>query len=194
MRTPLAPSQPLTRIAGVDVRMKLECLQGTGSFKLRGATNTILALTDQERARGVLAVSSGNHGRAVAAVAADLGLRAVICLAEGVPRNKVEAIRRYGAEVVIAGSNYVEASVRAHQISREQGLSFVHPYDEPPVIAGQGTIGLEILEDQPATDTLIVPISGGGLIAGVAVHRTSVNTGPPARAAVGGPRPNRPPP
>ena len=175
VRTPLIPSRELTRAAGGDVRLKLECLQETGSFKLRGATNRALSIPTTERARGVIAVSSGNHGRAVAAVASRLGVKALICLGEGVPRIKVEGIRSYGAEVLIAGATYEEASVRAHAIERERGMNFIHPYDEPAVIAGQGTIGLEILEDFPRVEILVVPISGGGLIAGIALAAKSIN-------------------
>lgn len=175
VRTPLVPSRELTRAAGGDVRLKLECLQETGSFKMRGATNRVLSIPATERARGMIAVSSGNHGRAVAAVASRLGLKALICLGEGVPRNKVEGIRSYGAEVLIAGANFEEAAIRASTIEREQGMIFIHPFDEPAVIAGQGTIGLEILEDFPGVEILVVPISGGGLIGGVALAAKSVD-------------------
>lgn len=175
VRTPLVPSRELTRVAGGDVRLKLECLQETGSFKMRGATNRALSIPATERARGMIAVSSGNHGRAVAAVASRLGLKALICLGEGVPRNKVEGIRSYGAEVLIAGANFEEAAIRASTIEREQGMIFIHPFDEPAVIAGQGTIGLEILDDFPGVEILVVPISGGGLIGGVALAAKSVD-------------------
>ncbi len=175
VRTPLVPSRDLTRAAGGDVRLKLECLQETGSFKLRGATNRVLSITAADRARGVIAVSSGNHGRAVAAVASRMGVKALICLGEGVPPNKVEGIRSYGAEVLIAGANFEEAAMRASTIEREQGMIFIHPFDEPAVIAGQGTIGLEIMEDFPGVEILVVPISGGGLIGGIALAAKSVD-------------------
>ena len=177
VRTPLVPSRELSRAAGGDVRVKLECLQETGSFKLRGATNRALSIPAADRARGVIAVSSGNHGRAVAAVASRLGLKALICLGEGVPPNKAEGIRSYGAEVLIAGATYEEASIRAHAIEREQDLTFIHPYDDPAVIAGQGTIGLEILEDFRNVEILVVPISGGGLIGGIALAAKSIDPG-----------------
>jgi threonine dehydratase len=135
----------------------------------------MLSLSNEERARGVIAVSSGNHGRAVAAVAAQAGICAVICLAETVARNKVEAIRRTGAEVVLAGQSYDEASARAGQLQRERGLTFIHPFDDPCVIAGQGTIGIELLEDLPDLDTAIVPLSGGGLISGIALALKAAN-------------------
>lgn len=169
VRTPLIRSYPLGDRSGARVHMKLENVQQTGSFKLRGATNSMLRLDARERANGVIAVSSGNHGRAVSYVARELGVSAVVCVAENVPANKVEGIRRYGAEVVIAGPTYNEAAARAGRLQRERGLSFVHPFDHPDVIAGQGTVGLEILEDLPTVDTVLVPLSGGGLISGVAV-------------------------
>jgi len=134
-----------------------------------------LSLTNDEKARGVLAVSTGNHGRAVSYVAETLGLRAVICLAEGVPQNKVDALRRLGAEIVIHGKSYDEATEHAFRLQEERGLTMIHPFDEPFVIAGQGTIGLELLEDLPRIDTAIVPLSGGGLISGIAVALKSAN-------------------
>ncbi len=160
---------------GTDVHLKLECLQGTGSFKLRGATNRILSLPGEDRARGVIAVSSGNHGRAVAAVACGLGIGAVICLGRGVPNHKVEGIRSWGAEVLIAGEDYEEAAVAAARIALDRGLTFIHPFDDPLVIAGQGTIGLEIAEDLDGVDTVLVPISGGGMIAGIALAMKSAD-------------------
>jgi threonine dehydratase len=177
VRTPLLPSRPLTERAGAEVRLKPECLQPTGSFKLRGATNKILSLSDEERRRGLITMSSGNHGRAVACVASGLGIRAIVCLYETVPSIKVEGIRQYGAEVLIAGATFDDADLRAAEMEREQGLSFIHPFDDPPVIAGQGTIGLEILEDLPDVDTVLVPVSGGGLISGIALAVKSANPG-----------------
>jgi threonine dehydratase len=159
---------PLLGSSVVPVRLKLECRQETGSFKLRGATNRLLTLSDDERARGVVAVSSGNHGRAVAKVSADLGVRAVICLSGRVPAFKADAIRALGARVVVAGPDQDDADTAARRLVTEDGLTFVHPFDDPFVIAGQGTAGLEILEDAPDTRVVIVPMSGGGLIGGVA--------------------------
>lgn len=175
VRTPLMHSTLLSQQAGASVYMKLENVQQTGSFKLRGATNKILSLSDEERARGVITVSSGNHGRAVSYVAGEVGIRAVVCLAENVPSHKVEGIRRYGAEVVSFGKNYDEASEHASRLQEERSLTFVHPFDDPYVIAGQGTIGLEILEDLPDVDTVIVPLSGGGLISGIALALKSAD-------------------
>ncbi len=161
---------PLAATATVEapVLLKLESVQETGSFKLRGATNRLLTLDDDQRARGVVAVSSGNHGRAVAKVAADLGVAATICLSSRVPDNKREAIEALGAEVVVAGPTQDDADTEARRLVAEDGLTFVHPFDDPMVIAGQGTVGLEIRDDAPGVDTVIVPLSGGGLIAGIA--------------------------
>ncbi|MBU1494981.1 MAG: pyridoxal-phosphate dependent enzyme [Actinobacteria bacterium] len=161
----------------VPATLKLECEQVTGSFKLRGATNRLLAMSPAERARGVVAVSSGNHGRAVARVAADLGIDAVICLSSRVPAIKVDAIRSLGAAVVVAGPGQDEADAEARRLVAEEGLTLVHPFDDPMVIAGQGTVGLEIMEDRPDTDTIVVPMSGGGLIGGIAAAVKGITPG-----------------
>ncbi len=176
-RTQLVPSPSLTELVGVSVFLKLENLQETGSFKLRGATNKILSLTPEEQQRGVIAVSTGNHGRAVSYVARQLDINAIICLSEHVPRNKVEALRRLGAEVVVHGQSYDEAMARAARLQEQQGLTWIDPFDDPFVIAGQGTIGLELLEDLPDIDTAVVPLSGGGLISGIALALKSVDSG-----------------
>lgn len=168
-RTPLFHSAELSERAGGPVYLKLESLQQTGSFKIRGAANKLLSLTAAERARGVIAVSSGNHGRAVAYVARRLGVRAVICVSERVPAGKLEAIRRLGAELVVRGATYDEAEAHSLRLQAEQGLVRVDPFDDPAVIAGQGTIGLELLQDLPQVDTVAVPLSGGGLISGIAI-------------------------
>lgn len=168
-KTPLIESPELTEIAGSEVFLKLESLQVTGSFKIRGAANKILSLSDDESRRGVMAVSSGNHGRAVAYVTQRNNIPAVICISETVPGNKVGAIRDLGAEVIIAGKTYDEAAERAEGLQVERGLTMVHPFDDPEVIAGQGTIGLELLEDLPEIDSAIVPLSGGGLLGGIAL-------------------------
>lgn len=168
-RTPLARSASLSEKTGAEVRLKLECLQDTGAFKLRGATNRLMHLSDAERARGVIAVSTGNHGRGVSAAAHRLGIRAVICMSDLVPDNKVQAIRDLGADVRIVGNSQDDAEVEARRLVDEEGLVWVSPFDDPFVIAGQGTIGLELLEDMPDIDTAIVPLSGGGLIGGIAL-------------------------
>jgi len=174
-RTSLIRSAGLSERAGAEVYLKLESLQETGSFKIRGAANKLLSLAADERARGVVAVSSGNHGRAVAYVAHRLDVRAVICVSERVPAGKVEAIRRLGAEVVVRGASYDEAEAHSLRIQAEQGLTRVDPFDDPAVIAGQGTVGLELLEDLPQVDTVVVPLSGGGLISGIAVALKAVS-------------------
>ena len=161
----------------VPVTLKLECEQETGSFKLRGATNRLLTLSDEERARGVVAVSSGNHGRAVARVSADLGVEAVICLSSRVPAVKVDAIQSLGARVIVAGPSQDDADAEARRLVADDGFTFVHPFDDPIVIAGQGTIGLEIMEDRPDTDVIVAPMSGGGLIGGIAAAVKGITPG-----------------
>ena len=176
-RTPLVASQSLSAPGSARISLKLETLQDTGAFKLRGATNFIRASGDAVRARGVVTVSTGNHGRAVAHAACRVGARAVICMSDLVPRNKREAIQALGAEVRIIGRSQDEAEVEAQRLVAEEGLTLVHPFDEPLVIAGQGTIGIEILEDQPEVDTVIVALSGGGLISGIALALKAANPG-----------------
>ncbi|MCY4469089.1 MAG: hydroxyectoine utilization dehydratase EutB [Thiotrichales bacterium] len=176
-RTPLVASQSLSAPGSARISLKLETLQDTGAFKLRGATNFIRASGDAVRARGVVTVSTGNHGRAVAHAARRVGARAVICMSDLVPRNKREAIQALGAEVRIIGRSQDEAEVEAQRLVAEEGLTLVHPFDEPLVIAGQGTIGIEILEDQPEVDTVIVALSGGGLISGIALALKAANPG-----------------
>ena len=168
-RTPLVVSPSLSALGRARIALKLETAQDTGAFKLRGATNFIRAGADMARARGVVTVSTGNHGRAVAHAARRIGARAVICMSELVPANKRDAIEALGAEARIIGRGQEEAEVEAQRLVREEGLALVHPFDDPLVIAGQGTIGIEILEDQPEVDTVIAALSGGGLISGLAI-------------------------
>ena len=151
-----------------EVYLKTENLQLTGSFKLRGAYNKICHLTEEEKKRGVVACSAGNHSQGVALAAAKAGINAIICIPEGAPISKVEATKGYGAEVELVPGIYDDAYERALEISRETGRTLIHPFDDDDVIAGQGTIGLEILEQLPDVDVVIVPIGGGGLISGVA--------------------------
>lgn len=172
--TPLVPSSLLAEPLGTNVFLKLESLQVTGSFKIRGAANKLSVLSENERQRGVITVSSGNHGRAVAYVAKEFGLRAVICVSEAVPQNKIQAIRELGAEIVVAGKTYDEANEFALQLKDERRLTMVHPFDDADIIAGQGTIGLELMDDLPEIDTVIVPLSGGGLLSGVALTLKSI--------------------
>ncbi len=172
--TPCPYSQTLSEISGVRCFVKLENLQMTGSFKERGAANLLLQLDPAERARGVAAASAGNHGLAVAFHAARLGIGAVIVMPEWAPLIKVTSSRRHGAEVILAGANYDEAYGRAREIATERGLTFVHPFDDERVVAGQGTLGLELLEQRPDMDAVVIPIGGGGLIAGTALAIKSV--------------------
>lgn len=154
---------------GPGVTLKLESLQPTGSFKVRGAANRILSLTANEREKGVVTASTGNHGRAVAHVAAQLGIPAAICISEGVPPGKVAALEASGCEVVVDGASQDVAMANAGALVTERGMTLVHPFDDPEVICGQGTIGLEILQARPQVGTVLVPLSGGGLAAGVLV-------------------------
>lgn len=153
---------------GPEVFLKPESLQVTGSFKVRGAAARIASLTKEQRARGVVACSSGNHGRAVAHVAGRVGVRAAVCVPEWVDPVKRRAMERSGAEVVLAGATYDEAADRAEELCRERGAVFVHPFDDLRVLAGQATIGREIQEELPGVGTVLVPLSGGGLAGGVA--------------------------
>ncbi len=167
-QTPLRLSDWLSRKAGHPVHLKLEARQPTGSFKLRGAINAVRSLSEKERARGLVTASTGNHGRAVAHAAREAGIRAVICMSALTPANKVEAVRALGAEIRIVGCSQDDAQIEVERLVREQGLTQIPPFDHPDVIAGQGTIGLEIIESLPEVECLLVPLSGGGLAAGVA--------------------------
>lgn len=174
-RTPLVPSASLSAFAGADVRLKLETLQDTGAFKVRGAANAVLCLAEAARARGVVTYSTGNHGRAVAHVAARLGIPATICMSAHVAPGKIEALRRSGCTLSIEGASQDEAAERARRLERDQGLAVIDPINDPAVIAGHGTAGLELLEDFPELDTVVVPVSGGALASGVAVAVRAAN-------------------
>ncbi|MBO5544179.1 MAG: threonine ammonia-lyase [Oscillospiraceae bacterium] len=163
----LTPIVTSTRL-GKNLFIKSENLQKTGSFKIRGAFNKIRMLSPEEAARGVIACSAGNHAQGVALSATRLGIRSVICMPEGAPILKVEATRGYGAEVVLVPGVYDDAAREAERLAKERGYTFAHPFNDPYVIAGQGTIGLEILDQLPDVEQIIVPIGGGGLISGVA--------------------------
>jgi len=169
LRTPLLLSPRLSEITGAEVWVKYENLQATGSFKERGAVVKLESLTEAERKRGVIAMSAGNHAQAVAYDAKRLGIPAVIVMPEPTPYVKVGNTEALGAEVVLAGEVLVQAAEMAERLAAERGLTLIHPYNDPFVIAGQGTIALEVLEDGPSFDTLIIPIGGGGLIAGNAI-------------------------
>jgi threonine dehydratase len=165
--TPLVASALLSERCGAPVYLKLETVQPTGSFKLRGATNALAELAEQGVTR-VVTASTGNHGRAVAHAARALGIEAAVCMSSLVPENKVRAVAALGARVAIVGSSQDDAQVEAQRLVREEGYAYVPPFDDPRVIAGQATIGVEILEALPAAATLVVPLSGGGLFSGVA--------------------------
>lgn len=167
--TPLKHSINLSEELGRNIYLKMETMQHTGAFKLRGAANFILSLTKAERSRGIVTASSGNHGRAVAYISNRLGIKAAICMTTLAPQVKIDAIRRLGAEVVIYGENQNLATKKAHEIAQQQGLRFISAFDDSHVIAGQGTVGLEILQDRPEIDTIITQISGGGLASGIII-------------------------
>jgi threonine dehydratase len=174
VETPCVRSKKLSLITGVDLSLKLENLQFTGSFKDRGALVKLLALTDAERERGVVAMSAGNHAQAVACHAQRLGIAATIVMPRYTPNIKTEQTRQFGAEIILHGETLAEAEQLARQLAEERGLILVHPYDDPHVIAGQGTIALEMIEACPDLEVLIIPVGGGGLIAGNAIAARAV--------------------
>jgi threonine dehydratase len=169
LRTPIVQSSSLSTLRGVPVHLKLESHQRTGAFKLRGATNAMLTLSADQRKHGVVAASTGNHGRAMAYAARSVGSKATICMSSLVPQNKVDEVRRLGAEVRISGRSQDEAQIEVDRLVAEEGLVMVPPFDNAAVIAGQGTIGLELIEDLPDLETVLVQVSGGGLASGIAV-------------------------
>src|SRR5499427_7289948 len=169
VHTPCLRSETLSRIAKADIWLKFENLQFTASFKERGALNTLLQLTPEERKRGVIAMSAGNHAQGVAYHAGRLGIPATIVMPAFTPNTKVTHTRGHGAKVVLHGNTLSEAGEEAHRLAAAEKLVFVHPYDDPRIIAGQGTIGLEMLQDVPELETLVAPVGGGGMISGCAV-------------------------
>ena len=176
VRTPLLPSPRLARLCGAEqVLLKLETVQPSGAFKLRGATNALLALDAAVRTRGVVTASTGNHGRALAWAARAEHVSCTVCLSNLVPENKADAVRELGAEVVRIGDDQDTAVAEALRLAAERGLGYVPPFDHPDVIAGQGTLGLELLEDAPELDTLLIPLSGGGLLSGIALAAKAIN-------------------
>ena len=172
--TPVYGSETLSRLAGREVWLKGENLQRTGSFKVRGAVNKIATLSDEQRAAGVVAASAGNHGQAVAWAARKAGVRARIYVPLDAPMAKVEACQNYGAELELAGVLFEDALAEAQAYAEETGATFVHPFEDPVVIAGQGTIGLELAEQLPAAETVLIPVGGGGLAAGIATALRAV--------------------
>ena len=167
-QTATALSLSLSEYLSTQVYLKLEHRQATGSFKLRGASNAIASLSPEQKSRGVVAASTGNHGRALAHAAKLEGLRAVICMSRLVPENKLDAIRRLGAEIRIVGNSQDDAQQEVDRLVGEKGLAMLPPFDHPDIIAGQGTLGLETIEQVPDASTVLVPLSGGGLASGVA--------------------------
>ncbi|MDF2619064.1 MAG: hydroxyectoine utilization dehydratase EutB [Xanthobacteraceae bacterium] len=169
VRTPLLASPALTELCGQPVHLKLETRQPVGAFKLRGAVNALLALDEDARKRGLVTASTGNHGRALAYAAREAGVPATVCMSALVPANKVEAVRALGAEVRIVGRSQDDAQAEVERLVAERGLTAIPPFDHPDVVAGQGTIGLELVDDLPGLALILVPLSGGGLAGGVAL-------------------------
>jgi threonine dehydratase len=180
--TPLVTSRLLSELTGYDVRLKAEMLQRTGSYKIRGPLNKFPQLSPDEKARGVICSSAGNHAQGVAKAAAIHNIRSVVVMAENATPSKIEATRAYGAEVVLHGRIWDEANEKARALVRERGLTYIHPFDDEQLIAGQGTVGLEILRDWPEVDAVVVPIGGGGLISGVSL---AIKTSKPSARVIG---------
>ena len=180
--TPLYTSRTLSAATGFDVRLKAEMLQRTGSYKIRGPLNKFPQLSDEQRRRGVICSSAGNHAQGVALAAAIHGLHAVVVMASNATPSKVAATRGYGAEVIQHGTIWDEANEKAQELVEQRGLTYIHPFDDLQLIGGQGTVGLEIVEDWPEVDLVVVPIGGGGLISGIALALKSRN---PAIRVVG---------
>lgn len=167
--TPLLSSRTLSELTGFEVRLKAEIFQRTGSYKIRGPLNKFTQLTDEERRRGVVCSSAGNHAQGVALAAKIHGIKAVVVMAENATPSKIAATRGYGAEVVLHGTIWDEANEKAKELVRDRGLTYIHPFDDLQLIAGQGTLGLEVIRDWPDVDVIVVPIGGGGLISGVSM-------------------------
>ncbi|PYR60920.1 MAG: threonine ammonia-lyase [Acidobacteria bacterium] len=174
-KTPLLTSRILSERTGFDVRLKAEMFQRTGSYKIRGPLNKFTYLTDEQKRRGVICSSAGNHAQGVALAAKLNGMHAVVVMAENATPSKVAATRGYGAEVVLHGTIWDEANEKAKQLVVERGLTYIHPFDDPELVAGQGTLGLEIHDDFPQADVVVVPIGGGGLISGVSMALKAIN-------------------
>ncbi|MFN8571569.1 MAG: threonine/serine dehydratase [Gemmatimonadaceae bacterium] len=174
-RTPLLTSRQLNDLTGFDVRLKAELFQRVGSYKIRGPLNKFALMPEEQKRRGVVCSSAGNHAQGVALAARIHGIRAVICMAENATPAKIAATRAYGGEVVLHGTIWDEANEKAKELVRTEGLTYVHPFDDEQLIAGQGTLGLEVVQDWPDLDAIVVPIGGGGLIAGVSMAVKSHN-------------------
>jgi len=174
-RTPLLTSRQLSELTGFDARLKAELFQRVGSYKIRGPLNKFALMPEDQKRRGVVCSSAGNHAQGVALAAKIHGIRAVVCMAENATPSKIAATRGYGAEVVLHGSIWDEANEKAKELVQRDGLTYVHPFDDEQLIAGQGTLGLEIAQDWPDVDAVVVPIGGGGLISGVSMAMKSHN-------------------
>jgi len=174
-RTPVITSRLLSEQTGFDIRMKAEMFQKGGSYKVRGPLNKFRHLTQEQRARGVICSSAGNHAQGVALAARRYGMKAVVVMAKNATPSKVDATRAYGAQVVLHGTIWDEANEKAKQLTEEYGYTYIHPFDDLQLITGQGTLGLELYEDFPAVDVVVVPIGGGGLISGVAMAMKARN-------------------
>jgi threonine dehydratase len=174
-RTPLLTSAQLSELTGYDVRLKAELFQKVGSYKIRGPLNKFALMPEPEKQRGVVCSSAGNHAQGVALAARIHGIRAVVCMARNATPSKIAATKAYGAEVVLHGDIWDEANEKAKELVREEGLTYVHPFDDEQLIAGQGTLGLEIVQDWTNVDAVVVPIGGGGLISGVSMAVKSHN-------------------
>ena len=177
IRTPAVPSHAVSAATGADVVLKLDNLQATGAFKERGAANRLAMLNENERGAGVIAMSAGNHAQAVARHASLLGVAATIVMPKFTPSTKVTRTAGWGANVVLHGETLAEAASHAHELAEKQGLVFIHPYDDPGVMAGQGTLALELLADFPDLEALVIPVGGGGLLAGCLVAATAIKPG-----------------
>ena len=173
--TPLLTSRQLSEATGYDIRLKAEMFQRVGSYKIRGPLNKFALMPEEQKKRGVVCSSAGNHAQGVALAAKIHGIRAVVCMATNATPAKIAATRGYGAEVVLHGTIWDEANEKAKELVRDQGLTYVHPFDDEQLIAGQGTLGLEIVQDWPEVDAVVVPIGGGGLISGVSMAVKSHN-------------------
>ena len=173
--TPLLTSRQLSELTGHEVRLKAELFQRVGSYKIRGPLNKFALMSDEAKRRGVVCSSAGNHAQGVALAAKIHGIRAVVCMATNATPSKIAATRGYGAEVVLHGTIWDEANEKAKELVRDEGLTYVHPFDDEQLIAGQGTVGLEIVQDWPEVDAVVVPIGGGGLISGVSMAVKSHN-------------------
>src|SRR5215213_11738750 len=174
-RTPLLTSRQLSELTGYDIRLKAEMFQRVGSYKIRGPLNKFAQMPEEQKRRGVVCSSAGNHAQGVALAAKIHGMRAVVCMAENATPAKIAATKGYGAEVVLHGMIWDEANEKAKELVRTEGLTYVHPFDDEQLIAGQGTLGLEVVQDWPEVDAIVVPIGGGGLIAGVSMAVKSFN-------------------